>query len=162
MIAPDAAEMSTVLASSMPRYPLRMLRPTRPTSARMAQIRSMFPPLSGQPPDPVDGRVRRLRVRAVVRGVGVHGPARVGGVRVDAPGARGGRVQARAHGAARVRGPGELPGPAPGGLGGPVAEDPARGVRDPVRPGADRADGQVRCLPALGGDERRRTSTYPT
>src|SRR3989304_4826097 len=67
MIAPDAAEMSTVLASSMPRYPLRMLRPTRPTSARMAQIRSMFHPLSGQPLDPVDGRVRRLRVRAVVR-----------------------------------------------------------------------------------------------
>src|SRR3990172_9983658 len=104
MIAPDAEEMSTVLASSMPRYPLRMLRPARPTSAMMAQIRSMFHPLSGQPLDPVDGRVRRLRVRAVVRGVGVHGPARVGGVRVDAPGARGGRVQARGHGAARVRG----------------------------------------------------------
>src|SRR3990167_7289569 len=75
MIAPDAAEMSTVLASSMPRYPFRMLRPTRPTSARMAQIRSMFHPLSGQPLDPVDGRVRRLRVRAVVRAVGIHGPA---------------------------------------------------------------------------------------
>ena len=102
----------------------------------MAQIRSMFHPLSGQPLDPVDGRVRRLRVRAVVRGVGVHGPARVGGVRVDAPGARGGRVQARGHGAARVRVHGESQGPARGGRRGELAVDvreDARVVR--VRPG---------------------------
>src|SRR3990167_3832848 len=86
MIAPDAAEMSTVLASSMPRYPLRMLRPTRPTSARTAQIRSMFHPLRvsavrGDPghvpggvPGPtqreaVDGHVVRLEGRACVRRV---------------------------------------------------------------------------------------------
>src|SRR3989304_4880636 len=95
MIAPDAAEMSTVLASSMPRYPLRMLRPTGPTSAGTAQIRSMFPPLSGQPLDPIHGRVRRLRVRAVVR----HGR-----------GAGRLRVHGLVDGRARVRGPGDLRG----------------------------------------------------
>src|SRR3989337_2592465 len=107
MIAPDAAEMSTVLASSIPRYPLRMLRPTRPTSARTAQIRSMFHPLSGQPLDPVDGRVRRLRVRAVVR----HGRG-PGGLRVD-------RL---VDGRARVRGPGDLRGRAARG-GAPLPPD---------------------------------------